>query len=83
MSHPFAQPHPTLHEYIGWCNLQGCTTQSGVMGSTTFHVLTAPSGRHVIVTGTKMSDRVVPSMVGYYDRRLGLDSPFAKIRGYS
>lgn len=82
MAYPFGG-HPTLKDYIGWCNLQGCTTRSGFShdGVTmcTRYILEAPSGRHVIITGIGMSEHLVPTYVAYLDRRLGLDSPFAKI----
>jgi hypothetical protein len=82
MAAPFGG-HPTLVEYIGWCNQQGCTTHSSafVIGgrSVTCHRLTNPAnGRHVIVVG-RSSDRLSPTVVANYDRRLGLDSPFGKV----
>lgn len=74
---------PTLHEYIGWANQQGCTTTSGVTmiegKMITYQLLTAPSGRHVFVSGVGMQERLQPRMVAHYDRRLGLESPFPKI----
>ena len=82
MAFPFGN-HPTLHEYIGWANQQGCTTKSGVMGvdgkMVTYHLIVAPNGRHLIVSGPSMSERLLPRTVAYYDRRLGLDSPFSKL----
>jgi hypothetical protein len=41
--------------------------------------IVAPSGRHVVEVGTNDDDVLVPTTVGRLDRRLGLDSPFAKI----
>lgn len=82
MSYPFGG-HPTLLDYIGWCNQQGCTTKSGVMSvdekMVTFHTLEAPSGRHVVVSGINMREYLMPRHVAYLDRRLGLDSPFGKV----
>lgn len=42
-------------------------------------LITAPSGRYVIIADIAQDERLVPTMVAYLDRRLGLDSPFAKI----
>lgn len=82
MSYPFGG-HPTLVEYIGWCNQQGCTTKSGVQQvdgvMVTYQVLEAKTGRHVVVSGVNMTERLTPRAVAYYDRRLGLDSPFGKV----
>ena len=81
MSYPFGNC-PTLHEYIGWCNQQGCTTHSAVHKLDgkilTSHTLVAKSGRHVIAVGS-MTDRLLATIVAYYDRRLGLSSPYGKI----
>jgi hypothetical protein len=85
MAYPFGG-HPTLFDYIAWCNQQGCTTKSSltVVGgrSVTCHILENPSnGQHVVAAGG-MKDFLTPSVVATYDRRLGLDSPFAKVGGY-
>ena len=79
MSFPFAQA-PTLIDYIGWCNQQGCTTKSaydredGTM--ITVQVLESRSGRHVVISGIAMNERLLRSQVANFDRRLGLESPF-------
>jgi len=45
----------------------------------TCHRLVNPTNkRHVIVAG-KMTDILVPTMVAWLDRRLGLSSPFSKL----
>jgi hypothetical protein len=86
MAAPFGN-HPTLFEYIAWCNQQGCTTRSilakGEGGFSTLQIIQAQTGRHVIASGIAMTERLVPSQVAYFDRRLGLDSPFSKITGYT
>jgi hypothetical protein len=41
--------------------------------------IVAPSGRRAIVAGIEQQERLSPRMVGYLDRRLGIESPFAKI----
>lgn len=86
MAFPFGN-HPTFLEYLQWCCQQGCTMASGYMqfpdGSMmSRQVITAPNGKHVTVMDMSNNERLMPSTVAYFDRRLGLDSPFAKIRGY-
>lgn len=82
MAHPFGG-HPKLIDYIAWCNQQGCTTKSSITQEDgkmiTCQRLVAPSKRHLIVVGVGMNEYLMPTTVAYYDRRLGLDSPFAKI----
>ncbi|MEO1018525.1 MAG: hypothetical protein AAFY56_12660 [Pseudomonadota bacterium] len=41
--------------------------------------IAAPSGRWVIVVGVAQDDYLLPLSVGNLDRRLGLNSPFAKL----
>ena len=81
MAYPFGQS-PTLKEYIGWCNQQGCTTRSGVKNTINrliqLHTLESKAGRHVVIP-MDMTERLIPRMVAYLDRRLGLDLPFPKI----
>jgi len=81
MSFPFGQ-FPTLYEYVGWCNQQGCTTRSAMVVEdgtvVTVHVLRAKSDRYVVVSGVAMQERLLPSQIANFDRRLGLDSPFPK-----
>lgn len=83
MAAPFGN-HPTLNEYLMWAYSLGCRAKS-VLGHgddgkmCTFQLITAPSGRYVFTPDLKASERLVPTMVAHLDRRLGLDSPFAKI----
>jgi|GEM_PF-1083406 len=82
MAAPFGG-HPRLIDYLAWCSANGCTNSSGFTnkdGKTiTFHVVTCESGTHVVVSGVGNNEYLLPSTVAYYDRRLGLNSPFAKI----
>lgn len=79
-SAPFGQS-PTLCEYMDWAKTQGCTVKSGygALGKKT-QLLTlienADGSRHVQIVGTKQTERLVPTVVANYDRRLGLKSPF-------
>lgn len=82
MAAPFGG-HPRLVDYLGWCSAQGCTNQSGFKmkdGKTvTFHVITSDTGLYVVVSGVGNNEHLMPTTVAYYDRRLGINSPFAKI----
>lgn len=82
MAAPFGG-HPRLIEYLGWCSAQGCTNSSGYTtksGKTiTYQVISCENGKHVVVSGINNNEYLMPTMVAYLDRRLGLDSPFAKI----
>jgi hypothetical protein len=82
MAAPFGG-HPRLIDYLGWCSQQGCTTTSGFNvkdGVTvTFHIVAAASGEYVVISGIGNNEYLVPTVVAYLDRRLGLDSPFAKV----
>lgn len=72
--------HPTLTEYIAWACGQGCTTNSGVSGTTSLLKITSPDGsRWVHVVGVLHGEHLAPGMVGQLDRRLGLKSPFSSI----
>ena len=82
MSFPFGQ-FPTLREYVGWSNQQGCSTGSFLVHEdgicVTVQVLrNQKNGKHVLVSGIGMTERLLPSQIANYDRRLGLDSPFPK-----
>lgn len=82
MAAPFGN-HPTLLDYIAWCNSQGCTTKSclQIEGGTSVTVQlleTRDGSRHVVVSGISNNERLVPTMVAYFDRRLELNSPFSK-----
>jgi hypothetical protein len=45
----------------------------------TYTVITAPSGKFVVVPDVEQDERLTPTMVGYLDRRLGLDSKWPKL----
>lgn len=81
MAAPFGG-HPTLLDYLEWCADQGCTTRSMVQqgkGILLPRQYIEHGDRHVIISGIGLKERLTPTQVGYYDRRLGLLSPFAKI----
>jgi hypothetical protein len=84
MAAPFGN-HPTLNDYLMWAYGQGCRAKS-VLGRgddgkmCTFQLIEAPSGRYVFTPDLKASEHMVPTLVAYLDRRLGLDSPFSKVQ---
>jgi hypothetical protein len=82
-AHPFGG-HPTLARYIEWARENHCDCQSGYGtdedGRTQPLIrIVAPSKKWVILTGVRQTDYLVPSIVGYLDRRLGLVSPFFSV----
>jgi hypothetical protein len=82
VAYPFGN-HPTLKSYVEWCSSQRCTMHSALVRidekMVTCHRLVNPAnGRHVVIAG-KMTDILVPTMVAWLDRRLGLSSPFSKV----
>ena len=84
MSFPFGG-HPKLKEYIHWAEQEGCRTDYGVRAGpdgapTEIIKITSPdSTRWVIIAGTGLSETLVPTTVGRFDRRLGMNSPFSKL----
>ena len=80
MPFPFGG-HPTLSDYIRYAGQQGCTIQYGygVQDIVDIIIITNPANdKHVIVSGVQQSEHLAPSEVSRLDRRLGLNSPFAK-----
>jgi hypothetical protein len=84
MAAPFGG-HPNLATYIVWLKdeHQG-SAQSGYStdGKGKSHALTklsVPSGKSVVVVGVSQAEFLVPSMVGYLDRRLGIKSPWFSV----
>ncbi|SHM40776.1 hypothetical protein [Bradyrhizobium lablabi] len=84
MAAPFGG-HPNLATYIVWLKSehQGLV-QSGYStdGKGKSHALTklsVPSGASVVVVGMSQAEFLVPTMVSYLDRRLGVKSPWFSI----
>lgn len=84
MSFPFGG-HPTLAEYIDWIRREhGGEAKSGFAtgsdgGAHALTKITLPNNKSVVVVGCKQTERLVPSTVGYLDRRLGVTSPWFKL----
>jgi hypothetical protein len=85
MSTPFGG-HPTFLQYLNWTILVGCTTKHGVAytddgGATRLLLIEAPNGNWMAVVGMADSERLLPTTIARFDRRLGIASPFFKIDG--
>lgn len=71
--------HPTLAQYLEWAVSQGCKLQHGVDTDNSVGIIkiTSPdTSKWVIIAGLLPNDRLTPTDVGRYDRRLGLISPW-------
>lgn len=82
-AYPFGG-HPTFGEYLDWARQQGCMVQCRVHleggRSCSMTRIESPDGsRWVVEVGTQQDEFLAPMTVGRFDRRLGLDSPFAKV----
>ena len=77
--------HPKFSEYCTWAAQdERCTVQTGFAVSPEGAVhnqtmITAPSGRHVIVVDITQDEFLMPTMIAYLDRRLGLNSKWFKL----
>jgi hypothetical protein len=75
-------PTPVLvRDYVHWLTSIGgsCSTGIGLdeaIGMVPAVRLRAPSGKAVNYTGPQ-TDELTPSMIAYFDRRLGVLSPFS------
>jgi hypothetical protein len=74
--------HPSFAQYIQWAvEQEKCEVRSGIVNDEKGrpHSVTqiiAPSKKWVTVVGTQHSEYLVPTMIAYLDRRLGIKSPF-------
>lgn len=77
--------HPTLKQYLAWAiNQGGCKLMTGyqndpVHGPVGFTFLKAPNGRHLFIVDMQHDEYLVPTTIAYFDRRLGLQSPYFSI----
>ena len=82
MSHPFGG-HPTLRKYLEWLRSEGFGYRTGfVIENGEFSpviLVENPEGKPLLtIYKTPMEEHLAPSIVEFYDRRLKVDSPFAK-----
>ncbi|MBA5779544.1 hypothetical protein H2509_20630 [Stappia sp. F7233] len=71
----------TLGQYMAWVRDSGGYCTNGIqadheIGMVPVIKLVADSGRYVIHPSDNQSEILEPSLIEYYDRRLGLVSPF-------
>lgn len=76
MSFPFGST--SLGAYLAWAKGAGCDCQTGYGGlhGLVFWKITAPNGRHVYIVDMQQDERLTSSTLNYFDRRLGMKSPF-------
>lgn len=76
MAFPFGG-HPTLHQYLEWLRSQGFEYKSGIWNfETTFRI--EKDGKPLLSVFGELEEYLSPSVVEYFDRRLGVASPFPK-----
>jgi hypothetical protein len=72
--------HPTLAQYIDWIRQNGGSAESGISNLRgRIHSLmriTAANGNVAVVVDLKETEHLLPTMVGYLDRRLDVNSPW-------
>jgi hypothetical protein len=78
---------PTLGDYLRWARGFGCAVQTGFVRInsalvTTTRIQSPDGSRSVLDIGTEQTDYLAPSMVGRFDRRLGVRSPFPSVPSY-
>lgn len=84
MAHPFGS-HPRLADYIGQAKKDhDATAKSGSAADASgknhgFTKVSLPSGKSVVVVGISQTEYITPSMIGYLDRRLGINSPWFSV----
>lgn len=71
----------TLGQYMRWLTEQGGRCSTGIgpdpdIGMVPVTRLRAANGRSVIHYGNDPSEVLAPAMIAYFDRRLGVMSPF-------
>ena len=84
MAFPFGG-HPTLAAYIQWARethsfrAQSIAAPDDAGKTHTAVKIYKDEGPSVVVVGVPQSEHLVPSMIGYLDRRLGLTSPWYSV----
>lgn len=80
MSHPFAF-HPSVQEYLAAAVKRGCKVHTSTFldkdGRPRAHYEITCGEKHVLIVDHDLTDRLPPSAIGHYDRRLGLQSGFS------
>jgi hypothetical protein len=76
--------HPTFGQYITWAVHQGCTVKNGVIlvegqPYSVTRIFDRAGKKWVTEIGTEQEDPFMPTTIGRFNRRLGLESPFFSI----
>lgn len=85
MAFPFGG-HPTLADYLVWARDQhGFAAQSGYahteLGKTVSVTrVSKPGGPSLVISGLSQTERITPTQIGNFDRRLGINSPWFSVK---
>lgn len=73
--------HPRFREYLEWAKEQGCTVESKIHeGELTLTKIIRKDGKRAVIEVDISPDAyLLPSQIGYYDRALGLGSPWFSV----
>ena len=81
MAVPFGG-HPTLHRLVEWLESAGCKVtikqrNHSITGQPYQSLeITSPVGSRAVLVNPDMNEHLAPSMVSYFQRRLGMKTPF-------
>lgn len=80
MAFPFRST--PLSAYLRWAADAGCTCLNGYSDNgITFWEIVSPAGKKLYIADMDQSEYLVSSQLNYFDRRLGLKSPFERVHG--
>jgi len=74
--------HPKLSRLVDWLVSAGCKAEIKSRAHATTGQpyqsleITGPAGSHVALANPDMNEHMAPSMVSYFQRRLGMKTPF-------
>jgi hypothetical protein len=81
MAAPFGG-HPTLTRLVDWLKSAGCRVEVKVRNHSNTGQpyqsleITSPAGSRAVLVNPNMDEHLSPSMVSYFQRRLGMKTPF-------
>jgi hypothetical protein len=81
MAVPFGG-HPTLERLVEWLTNAGCKADIKVRNHSITGQpyqsleITSPTGSRAVMVNPDMKEHLSPSMVSYFQRRLGMKTPF-------
>lgn len=79
MPYPFGG-HPSFSNYIEWATSQGCEVKQAISDEKWLVKIVRPDKkRSLIEVDVPLNSLLVPTQVWYYDRVLGLKSPWTAI----